>query len=64
MSRRMLTPYDGWPDMSYLESLEAELTDVMIDSSGRGGIRTVKRSKKRRRTRSSQGTVVIVLEPH
>lgn len=55
MCRRMLTPYDGWPDMTYLESLEA---DVMIDNTASGGqsvIRVVKRSKKRRRTRSSQG---------
>ena len=56
----MLTPYDGWPDMTYLESLEAELQDVMIDgtaSGGRGLVKGVKRSKKRRRTRSSQGTL-------
>ena len=58
MSRRHITSYEGWPDVSYLEKLESEYKDLDLSqtstvSKGDHLMRKGKGKKKRARTKSS-----------
>ena len=58
MYRRRITPYEGWPDIDYLEKLESEYKDLDLSEAYTANredhiTKRTKGKKKRTRTRSS-----------
>ena len=49
MERRLVTPYEGWPDHSYLEELEQEQQQPEVTSAKK----YKPKSRKRNRTKST-----------